>query len=120
MRHYQAHLATVSLAEDALADDFLAPAAGDAAADVHPLAAELRQALENPGTTTIGTYANLVERLLGELNVGDAQLDSITEFDAPRIADSLPRRPYVPMSPEEEQRIVDFFVNRQWEMSRRW
>lgn len=120
MRHYQAHLATVSLAEDALADEIAAPAVAEPAEDVHPLAVELRQALENPGTTSIGTYANLVERLLGELNVGDAQLDTITEFDAPRIADSMPKRPYVPMSPEEEQRIVDFFVNRQWEMSRRW
>lgn len=119
MRSTAAHLATLSLAEEALQDHELEATPAKVEAE-HPLALELRQAIENPETTTVGTYARLVERLLGELSVGDGQLDTIGDPVTPRLADSMPKRPYVPMTPEEQSRIVGFFVERQWNMSRRW
>jgi hypothetical protein len=103
MKNFQAHLAAVSLPYEDFEEDATATPA-KAVEEVHPLAAELRQALENPAGTSIGTYAHLVERLLGELSVGDAELDAIGDPVTPRLAGSLPKRPYVPMTPEEEQR----------------
>jgi hypothetical protein len=112
MRTYPAHIATLSAPEEPFED--LGSEAPAAPADrVHPLAAQLRQALENPLTTDVGTFARIVDQIMGEFSMADGDLEAMHEPARARRPERAPTRTYIPMSEAEEQRIVDYFVARQ-------
>lgn len=77
----------------------------------HDLAAELRSVIENRETATIGAYAGIVNRLLGELTLAEQHLMTVPAT----LQRPGPTRAHVPMTEEQEQRIVDWFVAREAE-----
>lgn len=77
--------------------------------ELHALTAELKRALDHPAETSIGTYARLVEQIMGELTL----MQRHTGFKSqPALRPGSPHgeAARLPMSKEEERRIVEYFV----------
>jgi hypothetical protein len=86
--------------------------ATEPAFELHALTAELRRALDHPAETCIGTYARLVEEIMGELSLMQRHSGFMSQ---PALRPGYPRgeATRLPMSEEEEQRIVEYLVGRQ-------
>ena len=111
MKSFESHAAAMSSAAATADDiDFETAEATEDAEGEHRLAAELRSVIENQ-TATIGAYAGIVHRLMGELTMAGQHLRA-TPATLQRPG---PTRAHVPMTEEEERRIVDWFVARQAE-----
>jgi hypothetical protein len=82
--------------------DAAAPAS-EPAAEAHPLAEKLRQALAAPGTTSIGGFAGIIEALHAELKMASPEL---VEAIAAECADAAAAAP-----PVEPQAAISELIN---------
>jgi hypothetical protein len=80
---------------------------------IHPLAAQLRHALENPRITNLGTYAKLVDQIMGELSLMSSQTHVLTQPGTSPGNARGPARAPLPMPEEDEAKIVEYFLSRQ-------
>ncbi len=112
MKSFESHAAAMASAAATADDtDFETTEPILETASEHTLAGELRAILDNRNTASIGAFADVVNRLMGELALAEELLKS-----APAgLQRPGPTRAHVPMTEEQEQRIVDWFVAKQAE-----
>lgn len=104
MKDFPSHLAHAASEAWDSAEEQVQP---DLQAETHPLADQLEKALAKPGETSIGTYARIVDQIMGEMSLVSGHLGLFDRGARKTPGGGLLPRARIPMTEEEEQRIVE-------------